>query len=469
MTTTPLDQSLGQQAADHLNDAADSAANAAEAVTNRVANAIEGGAQSAQTTLRTTETTFDRTASQTASAVRTTVTTEKPVITATTPPPPPPPLETRQEEKSSGSGGCLTTLWGGLLGALLGIVLTLGFLYLTNQGLRYAPKSLVTSLQATVTAYESNAGELRADVNTLQGNLSASQQDMGTLQDDVVGIGAAQAEQLRRLDDLTGQASALEESVGVVSDTLDIVATDVATLTQQMEVVSATATRSQRFMSGMQALLTSVMSDEPTTAISGTHTMTPTAPLSVTLPLTGTMPITTTLPLSVTPRITVTTPFTIEGRLPLTSTTVVTATSAPSTTLSVTTTVGVTATNAVTSTTAPSQPVPMTPFAPPAAGMSAVRGMVFLDADKNGMRNADTEKGIANVRVTLYSQSRTVISQANTDLQGMYNFTDLTPGIYIVVETDPAGFVSSTPNVLTVVLRSSRVAENINFGDYPRR
>lgn len=469
MTMTPSDRSLGQQAADHLNDTADSAVNAAEAVTNRVANAIEGGAQSAQTTLRTTETTLDRTASQTASAVRTTVTPEKPVVTATPPPPPPSTLETRQEGQSSGSGGCLTTLWGGLLGALLGIVLTLGFLYLTNQGLRYAPKSLVTSLQATVTAYESNASALRSDVSSLQGSLSASQQDVGSLQDDVVGIGAAQAEQLNRLDDLTGQATALEESVGVVSDTLGIVATDVATLTQQMEVVSATATRSQRFMSGMQELLAAVMGDEPMTAISGTHMMTPTVPLSVTAPLTGTMPVTTTRPLSVTPGITTTIPLTVEGRLPVTTTTVVTATSAPSATLSVTTTAGITSTNGVTSTTAPSQPVPLMPPAPPAAGMSAVRGMVFLDADKNGTRNADSEKGIANVRVTLYSQNRTVIAQANTDLQGMYNFTDLVPGIYIVVETDAAGFVSSTPNVLTVVLRSNRVAENINFGDYQRR
>jgi hypothetical protein len=106
------------------------------------------------------------------------------------------------------------------------------------------------------------------------------------------------------------------------------------------------------------------------------------------------------------------------------------------------------------------------PATTPTPAVDAIRGVVFLDSDRNGVRDADTEPGIGNVRVTLYTQNRAEVARVTTNLRGEYEFSGLTPGIYIVVQTDPAGFASSTPNVLTVILRSGRPVENVNFGDY---
>ena len=70
------------------------------------------------------------------------------------------------------------------------------------------------------------------------------------------------------------------------------------------------------------------------------------------------------------------------------------------------------------------------------------------------------------MRVTLYTQNRVEVARTTTNLRGEYEFTALAPGIYIVVQTDSPGFASSTPNVLTVILRGNRPVENVNFGDY---
>ena len=77
-----------------------------------------------------------------------------------------------------------------------------------------------------------------------------------------------------------------------------------------------------------------------------------------------------------------------------------------------------------------------------------------------------TEAGLANVRLTLYDRNRVELMRTVTDARGNFSFGDLPPGIYVVVETDPAGYVSTTANILTVVLRSSTPANGIDFGDY---
>jgi hypothetical protein len=205
----------------------------------------------------------------------------------------------------------------------------------------------------------------------------------------------------------------------------------VATLTERVDVVSVSAERAQRFLAGMQALLASVMADEPMTA---------TIPLTAPVTPTATRSLTATTPLTPTAPITATAPITPDVQIPLTATLEVTATVVPTATVA--------------------------PVTTPTPAVDAIRGVVFLDSDRNGVRNADTEPGIGNVRVTLYTQNRAEVGRTTTNLRGEYEFGDLNPGIYIVVQTDPAGFVSSTPNVLTVILRSGRPVENVNFGDY---
>lgn len=360
------------------------------------------------------------------------------------PPPPANPPVVVEGTPAKGSNGCLPAVLGATFGALLGVLLTLGLLFVANQGLSYAPRDTVVALQATVTAYERSAGQLNNSVGLLHDGLVGVQQQVtaqgdsqGALAGEVSGV-ISQVQDLQTraevLPVLQEDVAGLQTSVQDVSGAVDLVAGDVATLTQRVDVVSVSAERAQRFLDGMQALLASVMADEPLPA---TQPVTTTRGLTATAPLTSTAPITSNLPLTTTPPITATMPFTAEVQAPLTSTLTVTATVAPTATV--------------------------TPPASPA--LDAIRGMVFLDANRDGVRAA-AEPGIANVQVTLYTQDRKEVARTTTNLQGEYEFSGLTPGIYIVVQTDPPGFVSSSSNVLTAILRSNRPVENVNFGDY---
>ncbi|MER2599565.1 MAG: SdrD B-like domain-containing protein [Caldilineales bacterium] len=355
------------------------------------------------------------------------------------PPPPPPDTAYAREPEPERRGGCLSGIGGVLLGALLGIALTLGALLLLNGGLSYAPRSAMSALQATVTAYENNAATLRGDLSTLQGSMTASQDEVGTLQNDIAALATMQSDHIAHLQEVTGKVDGLQASVATVSDTVEIVASDVATLTEQMVDVSANASRAQRFMTGMQALLASVLSDEPAAPVMATPALTTTPTLTATLtvtpevkvPVTATVPLTTTAPLTAT--------------VPLTATPTLTVTTAPTATL----------------------PVPTeAPIAPP-AGSGSLRGTVYLDADRSGTRG-EGEQGIADARVTLYTRNRAELAQTTTNAQGAYEFNGLAAGIYIVVQNDLSGYTSSTPNVLTVVVRGNRTIENVNFGDYRR-
>ena len=99
--------------------------------------------------------------------------------------------------------------------------------------------------------------------------------------------------------------------------------------------------------------------------------------------------------------------------------------------------------------------------APPAS----ISGVVFHDVNLDGSKLA-SESGIVGVIVNLYdSTGTTLIASTTTGAGGIYNFPNLTAGNYLVVEIDPAGYVSSTANSVpvTLVAGSSGTAD---FGDY---
>ena len=105
------------------------------------------------------------------------------------------------------------------------------------------------------------------------------------------------------------------------------------------------------------------------------------------------------------------------------------------------------------------------PTATPSAGQSTIRGAVFVDANRNGRREAG-EVGLAGVSVELRLPNQSVLRSAVTNSQGAYSFEGLPPGRYVVVEIDPAGHTSTTLNSITVILRPGGLA-TVNFGDYP--
>ncbi len=68
---------------------------------------------------------------------------------------------------------------------------------------------------------------------------------------------------------------------------------------------------------------------------------------------------------------------------------------------------------------------------------------VWNDANANGIQDSG-ESGIAGVTVTLYdSTGKNILSTTTTDANGLYHFTKLAPGTYVVGFTLPSGYAFS--------------------------
>ena len=93
----------------------------------------------------------------------------------------------------------------------------------------------------------------------------------------------------------------------------------------------------------------------------------------------------------------------------------------------------------------------------------AVVGHVWLDVTKDGVWNAG-EPPLAGALVALY-QSGAQVDSHTTGADGYFGFGDLLPGEYTLIETDPAGYASTTDNYRVAAVQAG---ENvvIDFGDY---
>ena len=78
---------------------------------------------------------------------------------------------------------------------------------------------------------------------------------------------------------------------------------------------------------------------------------------------------------------------------------------------------------------------------------SSLSGFVYYDANNDGIRDA-SEQPVAGVTITLTGTDYTgaaVSRQATTGSDGAYSFTQLAPGSYKLVETQPTGNVNGVP------------------------
>lgn len=86
------------------------------------------------------------------------------------------------------------------------------------------------------------------------------------------------------------------------------------------------------------------------------------------------------------------------------------------------------------------------------AGSAQISGMVYNDVDGDGALGAD-DTPLVGVTVDLSDGQSTT-----SDDSGGYEFLDLSPGDYLITETDPSGYVSVTdvdgghPNVISLTL-----------------
>ena len=93
------------------------------------------------------------------------------------------------------------------------------------------------------------------------------------------------------------------------------------------------------------------------------------------------------------------------------------------------------------------------------SNIGIIEGTVFEDLDQNGVKGQD-ERGLPSVLISLDTGAQTF-----TGNDGYYSFV-AEEGTYTVVETDPAGFASTTPNSATAHIVDTGDSVKINFGDY---
>jgi len=96
--------------------------------------------------------------------------------------------------------------------------------------------------------------------------------------------------------------------------------------------------------------------------------------------------------------------------------------------------------------------------APTHSGFATIYGTVFEDTDADRIRDAN-ELGIPRVLITLDGTVTTT-----TNLYGHYTFSTPSPGLHMVVETDPADYVPTTPNEVRITVTRGR-AYRLDFGD----
>ena len=90
-------------------------------------------------------------------------------------------------------------------------------------------------------------------------------------------------------------------------------------------------------------------------------------------------------------------------------------------------------------------------------------GTVFIDANASG--SLDTgEAGLGGVTVTLHDGLGALVGTLTTQPDGSYSFSDLPAGDYSIVETQPTGYGSSTPDTIPVTLPLTGLTDQ-NFGE----
>lgn len=82
---------------------------------------------------------------------------------------------------------------------------------------------------------------------------------------------------------------------------------------------------------------------------------------------------------------------------------------------------------------------------------ASIRGSVHLtDRDGNCFTTSSTERGIEGVTIRLLDAQNSSVAETQTDTNGSYEFTNLRPGQYSVVEVTPAALIDGEEHVGTI-------------------
>lgn len=102
-----------------------------------------------------------------------------------------------------------------------------------------------------------------------------------------------------------------------------------------------------------------------------------------------------------------------------------------------------------------------------AKAANSISGAVYEDSNSNGTRDPG-ETGLSGVVINL-RQGNTTVQTTTTTLQGTYQFDELELGVYDVVEDEPDGYTSTTPNSVAVELNTTSPVGFASYGERPER
>lgn len=94
---------------------------------------------------------------------------------------------------------------------------------------------------------------------------------------------------------------------------------------------------------------------------------------------------------------------------------------------------------------------------------AGVAGVVFNDLNQNSIRDPN-EPGLANINLTLLTQSNSFVSSTQSDTLGNYLFGNVQLGFYRVQAQTPPNWSPTSSTTLSVNLLGCGVVNNFNFG-----
>jgi hypothetical protein len=105
-----------------------------------------------------------------------------------------------------------------------------------------------------------------------------------------------------------------------------------------------------------------------------------------------------------------------------------------------------------------------TPTPTPGVGLARIEGWVFEDLNANGRYEPWlNEPYISGVTITLSAEG--VVLARRVTVGGWYGFANLEAGTYTVTETQPEGYISTTPDEITLYLWPGQRSIDNNFGE----
>lgn len=93
-----------------------------------------------------------------------------------------------------------------------------------------------------------------------------------------------------------------------------------------------------------------------------------------------------------------------------------------------------------------------------------ISGKVWLDRDRDGSIDS-SESGITSITIELRDSGGNLIATTTTNADGSYSFVGIPGGDYTVVELQPNGYGSSTPNSVSITVPNNGSVTNVNFGE----